>query len=599
MQLVNSKKSIIKEQEQESDKQRQIGDYLLVKTLGLGTFGLVKLAIHQITQEKVAIKILEKSKIIDVADVERVTREIHILKLIRHKHVIQLYEIIETKRYIFLVMEFCDGGELFDYIVKHQKLSEIEACKFIQELISGIEYIHKLNIVHRDLKPENLLLDYQKSLKIVDFGLSNTYKQGEQLKTACGSPCYAAPEMIQGNKYDSLLVDIWSCGVILFASICGYLPFEDANTSALYKKILHGEYQVPNFISPEGINFLKGILNINPEKRFNLEQIKSHPWFKLFRRSHSIPPGIIIGYHRIPIDNNIVQHLKELGFDEEYVKICLDANKQNNVTTSYFLLMKRHLMNGGISTADINSVYFDSKLIDPIQRAQKDPVPGFLDESMLKTLNSNRSQTNQKSRKNNKLHTQQNRGHYYLQEEKFNRLIQLKQSYRQDSLDSDQECSKSFSQNVSSNVKKSKVRTESNYNADSLLNQTTMFAGKRQSISPANANLILQYIKQQKKLTPTSNRNTHQQKQNIFSLNYQRNVQTIYDHDGLKIVNSSKQQPNDHKRSLNYQWMPQTSTNPYQLFLQSKSKRGSNDLSAPHSTKCANNPKGRSIFMQF
>ncbi|CAD8162002.1 unnamed protein product [Paramecium pentaurelia] len=594
MKLFNSRKSIIKEQDQESDKQRQIGDYLLVKTLGLGTFGLVKLAIHQITQEKVAIKILEKSKIIDVADVERVSREIHILKLIRHKHVIQLYEIIETKKYIFLVMEFCDGGELFDYIVKHQKLSEIEACKFIQELISGIEYIHKLNIVHRDLKPENLLLDYQKSLKIVDFGLSNTYKQGEQLKTACGSPCYAAPEMIQGNKYNSLLVDIWSCGVILFASICGYLPFEDVNTSALYKKILNGEYKIPNFVSPEGTSFLKGILNINPEKRFNLDQIRSHPWFKLYRRSHPIPPGIIIGYHRIPIDNNIVQQLKERGFNEDYIKICLDANKQNNVTTSYFLLMKRHLMNGGISTADINSVHFDQKLLEPIQRVQKAPMLGFLDESMLKTLNSNRSQSNQ-SRKHKKMHTQQNRGHYYLQDEKLNKSIQLKQSNRQDSIDSDEE----FSKPITSNVKKQKVRTESNYNADSQLNQTTMIAGKRQSISPANANLILQYIKQQKKLTPTSIRNSCQQKPNIFSLNYQRNVQTIYDHDGLKIMNSNKQQSNEQKRSQNNQWMPQSLMNPYQLLLQLNSRKGSRDLSAPHSTKCANNPKSKSINRQF
>ncbi|CAD8067257.1 unnamed protein product [Paramecium primaurelia] len=596
MKLFNSRKSIIKEQDQESDKQRQIGDYLLgwFKTLGLGTFGLVKLAIHQITQEKVAIKILEKSKIIDVADVERVSREIHILKLIRHKHVIQLYEIIETKKYIFLVMEFCDGGELFDYIVKHQKLSEIEACKFIQELISGIEYIHKLNIVHRDLKPENLLLDYQKSLKIVDFGLSNTYKQGEQLKTACGSPCYAAPEMIQGNKYNSLLVDIWSCGVILFASICGYLPFEDVNTSALYKKILNGEYKIPNFVSPEGTSFLKGILNINPEKRFNLDQIRSHPWFKLYRRSHPIPPGIIIGYHRIPIDNNIVQQLKERGFNEDYIKICLDANKQNNVTTSYFLLMKRHLMNGGISTADINSVHFDQKLLEPIQRVQKAPILGFLDESMLKTLNSNRSQSNQ-SRQHKKMHTQQNRGHYYLQDEKLNKSIQLKQSNRQDSIDSDEE----FSKPITSNVKKQKVRTESNYNADSQLNQTTMIAGKRQSISPANANLILQYIKQQKKLTPTSIRNSCQQKPNIFSLNYQRNVQTIYDHDGLKIMNSNKQQSNEQKRSQNNQWMPQSLMNPYQLLLQLNSRKGSRDLSAPHSTKCANNPKSKSINRQF
>jgi 5'-AMP-activated protein kinase catalytic alpha subunit len=139
-------------------------------------------------------------------------------------------------------MEYASGGELFDYIVANIRVSEQEGCKFFQEIIAGIEYIHKLNIVHRDLKPENLLLNYDKSIKIVDFGLSNTYKENELLKTACGSPCYAAPEMIAGKKYKGVEVDIWSSGVILFAVLCGYLPFEDPNTANLYKKILAGEF---------------------------------------------------------------------------------------------------------------------------------------------------------------------------------------------------------------------------------------------------------------------------------------------------------------------------------------------------------------------
>lgn len=131
----------------------------------------------------------------EAADIERVTREIHILKRIRHPNIIQLYDIIETKRQLFLVTEYAMNGELFDYIVKKQRLTEQEACKFYQEILSGIEYVHKLAIVHRDLKPENLLLDFNNSIKIIDFGLSNTYKDGETLKTACGSPCYAAPEV--------------------------------------------------------------------------------------------------------------------------------------------------------------------------------------------------------------------------------------------------------------------------------------------------------------------------------------------------------------------------------------------------------------------
>lgn len=131
----------------------------------------------------------------EAADIERVTREIHILRRTRHPNIVQLYDIIETKKQLFLVMEHATNGELFDYIVKKQKLSENEACRFLQEILSGVDYIHKLAIVHRDLKPENLLLDFNNSIKIIDFGLSNTYKDGETLKTACGSPCYAAPEV--------------------------------------------------------------------------------------------------------------------------------------------------------------------------------------------------------------------------------------------------------------------------------------------------------------------------------------------------------------------------------------------------------------------
>lgn len=184
------------------------------------------MATHIPTGQKVAIKILEKDRIVDVADVERVSREIHILKLIRHPNIIQLYEIIETPKHLFLVMEYMERGELFDYIVSKKRMEEEEACKVFEQIISGIEYIHKLRIVHRDLKLENCLIDYDKTIRIVDFGLSNTYKPEERLRTACGSPCYAAPEMIEGKApYEPIMVDVWSAGVILFAMVCGFLPF--------------------------------------------------------------------------------------------------------------------------------------------------------------------------------------------------------------------------------------------------------------------------------------------------------------------------------------------------------------------------------------
>ncbi|EGR34004.1 protein kinase domain protein [Ichthyophthirius multifiliis] len=336
------------------------------KTKGIGAFGKVKEAIHQFTGELVAIKILEKDKIIDISDVERIQREIHILKLIRHPTVIQIYEIIETPTHIFLVMEYCSKGELFEYIVEQQRLKETEASKFFQEIIAGIEYLHKLQVVHRDLKPENLLLDHNKCIKIVDFGLSNTYKKNELLKTACGSPCYAAPEMIAGKKYSCPQVDIWSSGVILFALICGYLPFEDDSTSALYKKILNGDYQIPSFVTFDAKDLLQKILNIDPKKRINFEEIKMHKFFNLNKREYQIPPGIIIGFNQIPIDQEIIKQLEaELGLEKESVVQSLDANKLNHLTTSYFLLLKKFVRNGGVSKADLNSKSFDLSLIEP------------------------------------------------------------------------------------------------------------------------------------------------------------------------------------------------------------------------------------------
>lgn len=161
-------------------------------------------------------------------------------------------------------MEYVEQGELFDLIVRRGRLEEYEACRLFKHLVSAVAYLHQLNIVHRDLKPENLLVDWKGGLKVVDFGLSNTYRPGELLKTACGSPCYAAPEMISSKRYNGLDVDIWSCGVILFAMVCGYLPFEDANTSLLYKKILSGEYVLPAGVSSSFRDLLAKILNVDP-----------------------------------------------------------------------------------------------------------------------------------------------------------------------------------------------------------------------------------------------------------------------------------------------------------------------------------------------
>lgn len=196
-------------------------------------------------------------------------------------------------------MEYASGGELFEYIVKRKRLQEEQACRFMQQIVSGVEYIHKNRICHRDLKPENLLLDEQNNIKIVDFGLSNIYKEGETLKTACGSPCYAAPEMIAGKKYHGLNSDLWSCGIILYAMTCGYLPFEDPNTSKLYKKILNCDFLIPGFISKASKDLIKKILNTDPTKRFTVEDIRQHEWYNLSKPNEI--EGIVIGKDRVPV----------------------------------------------------------------------------------------------------------------------------------------------------------------------------------------------------------------------------------------------------------------------------------------------------------
>lgn len=291
---------------------------------------------HILTGSKVAVKILEKEKIKDSSDNERVSREIKILKLVKHPNIVQLYEIIETTKELFLIMELAEGGELFDYIVARSRLKEPEACKFFSQIMLGVEYLQKVMVVHRDLKPENLLIDSQKNIKIVDFGLSNLYKSGETLKTACGSPCYAAPEMIAGKRYHGATVDVWSCGVILFAMICGYLPFEDPNTSQLYKKILTADYRCPKWVSAEAQDLLKKILNTDPDKRFTIEMIRMHSWYQMHiprEETILITPNII--------QEDVLKSVEALGVDINTTIESLNTGKHNYATAIYWLLLKK------------------------------------------------------------------------------------------------------------------------------------------------------------------------------------------------------------------------------------------------------------------
>eukprot|EP00595_Chromulina_sp_UTEXLB2642_P000918 CAMPEP_0196762010 /NCGR_PEP_ID=MMETSP1095-20130614/1342_1 /TAXON_ID=96789 ORGANISM="Chromulina nebulosa, Strain UTEXLB2642" /NCGR_SAMPLE_ID=MMETSP1095 /ASSEMBLY_ACC=CAM_ASM_000446 /LENGTH=696 /DNA_ID=CAMNT_0042112223 /DNA_START=38 /DNA_END=2128 /DNA_ORIENTATION=+ len=292
----------------------RLSSYTLGKTLGMGAFGKVKLGIHDETNQKVAVKILNKGKIKHMEMAEKVRREINILKMCTHPHIIRLYEVIDTPSDIFVVMEFVSGGELFDYIVSRGRLPAEEARHFFQQIISGIEYCHFHKIVHRDLKPENLLLDSESNIKLADFGLSNVAHDGDFLRTSCGSPNYAAPEVISGNLYAGAEVDVWSCGVILYALLCGTLPFDDESIPNLFKKIKSGMYSLPSHLSQSSRDLILRMLVVDPMKRITIPEIRQHPWFLHKLPAYLSLPPVMIEVQQRYIDEEIVQ------------KVCLLPN---------------------------------------------------------------------------------------------------------------------------------------------------------------------------------------------------------------------------------------------------------------------------------
>mmetsp|Transcript_14840 Transcript_14840/g.58208 ORF Transcript_14840/g.58208 Transcript_14840/m.58208 type:complete len:516 (-) Transcript_14840:70-1617(-) len=288
-----------------------IGNYRLAETLGVGSFSKVKLGYHVATGLKVAVKILNRQKIKSLSMDAKIRREIQILKLFRHPHIIKLYEVIETPTDIFMVMEYVPGGELFEYIVRHGKLSEDEARKFFQQILYGVDYCHRQRVVHRDLKPENLLLDSKNNVKIADFGLSNLMRDGDLLKTSCGSPNYAAPEVISGQLYAGAEVDIWSCGVILFALLCARLPFDDEYIPDLFKKIRTGAYSMPAHLSQECKQLIASMLVVDPLKRSTISEIRSHPWVTrgLPAYLETVPMDIQSSHAILDPDNSVLQQI--------------------------------------------------------------------------------------------------------------------------------------------------------------------------------------------------------------------------------------------------------------------------------------------------
>ncbi|ODQ78945.1 hypothetical protein BABINDRAFT_171804 [Babjeviella inositovora NRRL Y-12698] len=286
----------------------RVGKYQIIKTLGEGSFGKVKLAYHLTTGQRVALKIINR-KTLAKSDMQgRVEREISYLRLLRHPHIIKLYDVIKSNDEIIMVIEYA-GKELFDYIVQTGKMEENEARRFFQQIIAAVEYCHRHKIVHRDLKPENLLLDENLNVKIADFGLSNIMTDGDFLKTSCGSPNYAAPEVISGKLYAGPEVDVWSCGVILYVMLCGRLPFDDEFIPELFKKISSGKYTLPSFLSPGAKAILQKMLVVNPLNRITVHEIMEDEWFKVNIAEYLLPPDLSKNEEQITADDDVIHAL--------------------------------------------------------------------------------------------------------------------------------------------------------------------------------------------------------------------------------------------------------------------------------------------------
>ena len=341
-------------------------NYKLGKKIGEGMFSTVKLGIHSLTNEKVAIKILEKTKITKIEDKERIDREIAVMKKINHFNISKLYQVVETKYIIYLIEEYIEGKELLEYLNKKGKLKEIEACKFFHQIISGLDYLHKCGIAHRDFKPENILLtNNNEILKIIDFGLSNLYKKGQLLKTGCGSPCYVPPEMIKEENYSGALSDIWSAGIILYLMLCGKLPFYDDDNQILYEKILSGKFESPDYLSDNAKDILSKLLEIEPKKRINYDDIKNHPWFSIIDKNYLIHKGININEDIIPIDEDILEKMEKMGLNNKIeIRYNIIKNYHNKITSLYNLLLKQKIDNSQKSISDMKSDIFDEYIND-------------------------------------------------------------------------------------------------------------------------------------------------------------------------------------------------------------------------------------------
>ena len=315
-----------------------LANYEIMEIIGTGSSSLVYLARHKVTNLLVAIKMIRKNYD-DKSEITRIWREISLMKQVHHPFIAELFEIIDTKDYVYLVMENAERGNIFNLINQTGGFDENSAKKYFIEIILALDYLHtKKYIMHRDLKAENVLVDKYGNVRLIDFGLSNVFSKNEpNLKTVCGSPAYAAPEMITGANYTKA-ADIWSAGVVLFAMVAGKLPFDDENVQTTLQKVVYSDAEYPSHMSRSLVDLLKRILVKDPLKRLTISQIMHHPWIENNNFAHLLDLNIF--FNENTVDKEIIDQMKCNGLNVSNISQFLVCDEFNELTSIYRQLKK-------------------------------------------------------------------------------------------------------------------------------------------------------------------------------------------------------------------------------------------------------------------
>ncbi|KAG8055361.1 hypothetical protein GUJ93_ZPchr0001g29818 [Zizania palustris] len=332
--------------ETNQDFQVIMGRYRLGRLLGRGNFAKVYKAHKVDTGEAVAIKVFDKQSVQRSGTMEQVKREVQVMRRVHHSHVVRLHEVMATRSRIYFVMEYASGGELFTRLSQSTRFPEPVARRYFQQLITAVEFCHSRGVYHRDLKPENLLLDARGDLKISDFGLSALVGGADRLHgdgllhTTCGTPAYVAPEVLLKRGYDGAKADIWSCGVILFVLLAGYLPFNETNLVILYRKITESNYRCPPWFSVDARKIIARLLDPNPKTRITISKLMARPWFQKEAKLNDMPlvasaPSVLLG-------EEAKQHRDDEAEDDEFAQ---EKNRAKVTMSSPAIDMKPPSMN--------------------------------------------------------------------------------------------------------------------------------------------------------------------------------------------------------------------------------------------------------------